>query len=745
MTETLQKKPNHLIQEKSPYLLQHAYNPVEWYPWGDEAIARARAENKPILVSIGYSTCHWCHVMEKESFSNPAVAAVMNEHLINIKIDREERPDVDKIYMSAVTAMIGSGGWPLNVFLTPDLRPFFGGTYFPPEDRFGTTGWSNLVKRIHEVWTNTESREKMLASAADLTAYLRETLGGVTQKAEGSEAGKAPEALSAAITESTAKAILDVYDPHLGGFGSAPKFPMPVYHNFLQATQTGANLEASHHSLRAMAKGGIFDHLGGGFHRYSTDGRWHVPHFEKMLYDNAQLAFNYLNAFVLTREPVFERVARQTLDYLLRDMTHPQGGFYSAEDADSLPPELAGKVIDDTHEHRTEGAFYVWEAKEIAEIAGAEAGKIFSYHYGVADMGNVREDPHGELIGKNVLFEARTAAETAAQFSKNESEIEKILADARAKLFQKRASRPRPHLDDKIIASWNGLAISAFARAYQVLEDERYLAAAKKAGDFLWNEMVDLPNGQLYRRWRDGERKIKGIADDYAFAAQGYLDLYEADFNEQDLRRAVQLCQDLNERFFDPIDGGYYMTEPSHDPNLLIRTKEDYDNVEPSASSVACGTLLRLSEMTGRGDFVDAAEKTFHHFAPTLNNHPRAMPQLAMALDFRMKNSCQIILMGDKGATDTQAMLRAIRALPVFSKTVLLIDNSKFQQELARTLPYLAGFKREGNRATAYVCVNQACRLPTTDPQALAQAIGAQSNGAAGAAANAIPEARKLR
>ncbi len=722
MNDTVLQKSNRLINEKSPYLLQHAHNPVEWYPWGEEAFERARKENKPILLSIGYSTCHWCHVMEKESFSNPEIAAMMNERLISIKIDREERPDIDKVYMTAVTAMTGSGGWPLNVFLTPDLKPFFGGTYFPPGDRWGRSGWTNLVQRISETWANPEGYRKLIESAEGLSQHLQEYLNNSAQG----------EDLETNLADEAFRSLELVHDPDHGGFGGAPKFPMPVYHNFLQtyyARNKGSSngkkaLQISLLTLRSMAQGGIYDQIGGGFHRYSTDAEWRIPHFEKMLYDNAQLAVNYLNAYAISRDTLFERTARQTLDYLLRDMTHPKGGFYSAEDADSLPPELARKAPDQTYEHKSEGAFYLWGYQEIFDALGKESGEIFSYRYGVGEKGNAKEDPLGEFTNKNIFYVAHSVQEAADKLSKTAAQIESSLDDSRNEIFQLRSLRPRPQLDDKILTSWNGLAISAFAKAYQILADEKYLSAAQSAARFVWAEIYDSANRQLFRRWRDNDRKVKAVSDDYAFMAQGFLDLYEADFNAEWLMSAVQLTEDLNRRFFDAERGGFFMTEAGHDPNLLVRSKEDYDNVEPSASSIACMNLLRLAQMTGREDFSKTAEQTLKYFSRTMKEQPRAMPQMIVALDFWMNKPYQIIILGNKNASDTNALLREIRSRWIPNKILLLIDSQKTQELLSKSFPFLAELKRHQGKATAYICVNQACQLPITDAAGVAGILG---------------------
>src|SRR5437016_2397866 len=484
---------NRLAHEKSPYLLQHAHNPVDWYSWGEEAFAKARQENKPIFLSVGYSTCHWCHVMAHESFENEEVAAIMNREFVNIKVDREERPDVDRVYMTFVQATTGGGGWPMSVWLTPDLKPFVGGTYFPPEDRYGQPGFKKVLERIATAWK--ENHDKIVEQGANIVAALRESQSAAT--AEGK--------IDAASLDAAYKQLDSSYDPREGGFGNAPKFPRPVTLNFLTRfygrdpkSESGKQaLEMTLFTLRKMAAGGMHDHLGGGFHRYSVDRYWHVPHFEKMLYDQAQLATAYLDAFQIGQDRQYADVARDILDYVARDMTSKEGGVFSAEDADSVVPDNPVK--------RAEGAFYVWGQKEIDAALGASA-EIFNFHYAVKSEGNVPSggDPHGEFTGKNILIELGSLAATAKHFGKEETEIRALLAGARAKLFELRAERPRPHLDDKIITAWNGLMISAIARAAQVLGDAAYLETATEAAKFLRSQLYDPSRKVLFRNYREG-------------------------------------------------------------------------------------------------------------------------------------------------------------------------------------------------------------------------------------------------
>lgn len=698
-------KPNRLAREKSPYLLQHAHNPVDWYPWGEEAFARARKENKPIFLSIGYSTCHWCHVMEKESFSKPEIAAVMNKYFVSIKVDREERPDVDEIYMTAANAAGWGGGWPLSVWLTPELKPFFGGTYFPPDARFGRPGFKQILEQVAEVWKT--KREELRSDAARLATALKQQT-----QVEGRSGPLNPEALDNGFA-----GYRDSFVASKGGFGGAPKFPMPVNHNFLlryyARSKDKKALEMVAHTLKEMAKGGIYDQIGGGFHRYATDDKWHIPHFEKMLYDNAQIAVNYLEVYQITKEPEFAQTARGILDYVLRDMTHPEGGFYSAEDADSLPADGASE--------KKEGAFYVWQKDEILKILGKEVGEIFSFRFGVEEGGNAESDPQGEFKGKNILYLAHTLPETARKFKKSEAEVGKILYGARLRLFASRAARPRPHLDDKILSDWNGLMISAFARAAQILDDPKYLRAAEKSARFirsrLYEEKEKEKEHRLYRRWREGERNVPGLAVDYVLLTQGLIDLYEASFDAGWLEWAVQLSEAQLKLFYDP-KGGFYQTAIGHDPNLLLRTMEDSDNVIPAASSVAALNFLRLSQFTDRKDFREAAQMSLARFGAQMKQQPRSLPQMLVALDYALSKPTQIVIAGDPNSSDTKAMLKAVHERFIPNKIILLAGQS-----LASSIPFLKRLSPVNGKATAYVCENYACKLPTNDVLVLAQQL----------------------
>ncbi|MCU1262320.1 MAG: hypothetical protein JWO80_5205 [Bryobacterales bacterium] len=677
---------NRLAHEKSPYLLQHAHNPVDWYAWGPEAFERARAENKPIFLSIGYSTCHWCHVMERESFENDAIAAILNQHFVSIKVDREERPDIDRIYMAYVQAATGSGGWPMSVWLTPDLHPFVGGTYFPPADRYGRPGFPAILERIATAWR--DERPRIVEQSALI-------LDRIAASAALPVAGApSPDALDSAFNY-----FRRTFDSRLGGFGQAPKFPRPVIYNFLlryhARTGNAEALEMTLQTLRAMSRGGMNDHLGGGFHRYSVDEYWFVPHFEKMLYDQAQLAISYTEAFQITHDEAFAREARRILDYVLRDMTHPEGGFYSAEDADSATDP-------DRPREKSEGAFYIWSKEEIEQVAGPLAARYFRYRYGVEDGGNVHNDPHEEFAGRNILFEAHTVEETAHHFDAPVDEARRVLDNASLALFVARAARPRPHLDDKILTSWNGLMISAFARAGAALDEPRYTAAARRAADFIRTNLM--PDGTLLRRFREGDAAIPAFLDDYAAFTQALLDLFATSFDARDLALAIQLAERQSELFEDQENGAFFNSSAGGS-DVVLRMKEEYDGAEPSANSIAAMNLLRLARITGRADFQASADRTLHAFASRINEAPFAVPQMVAAFAYSLSAPKQVVIAGE-GAAE---MLRAFhsRFLP---DHVLLAATPA----LAAIAPATAELVAIEGKPTAYVCENYLCHLPTT-------------------------------
>jgi uncharacterized protein YyaL (SSP411 family) len=671
---------NRLAREKSPYLLQHAHNPVDWYPWGEEAFEKARREDKPIFLSVGYSTCHWCHVMERESFESEEIAGVLNQYFVPIKVDREERPDVDRLYMLFVQASTGSGGWPMSVWLTPTRKPFFGGTYFPPDNRFGRPGFKHILERLAQAWR--EDRARVEESSAQVVEQLREY--GSLGAAE-SEAG--PEVLERAF-----QAFRRMFDARLGGFGHAPKFPRPSIHNFLvryyAASGNEEALEMVLTTLREMVKGGMNDQIGGGFHRYSVDENWFVPHFEKMLYDQAQLATSYLEGFQITRDGQYAVAARNIFTYLLRDMTDPDGGFYSAEDADSAAD--AAKPNE-----KGEGAFYVWRQSEIEAALGPATAAKFCHRYGVAEGGNVEEDPHGEFRGVNILYQAHPV-ET--------EEDRRELKAAGAKLLEIRARRPRPLRDDKILSAWNGMMISSLAKAAQILGDAAYAQAARAAIDFLHRHLWDAERQILRRRFREGESAIDGFLDDYAYVGLALLDLYETTFEARDFAWAVQLAERALALFEDTGRGGFFSTP---DDGALLRLKDDYDGAEPSGNSGMALLLLRLSRMTDREDFRVAAERTLRAFASRMQEAGTGVPQMLVAQSLALAKPREIVLAGPAADPAMHAMLASIRRRFLPNTVVMRAEQS------ARPMPAIGG------APTAYVCENFACNLPVTDVVAL--------------------------
>ena len=681
---------NRLASEKSPYLLQHKDNPVDWYPWGPEAFAKAKAEDKPILLSIGYSTCHWCHVMEHESFSVPAVAEVMNRNFVCVKLDREERPDVDKVYMTAVQALTGQGGWPLNAFLTPDLKPFYGGTYFPPDSRWGRPGWPQLLERLASLW-----RERRPDIEKDAASLARSVAGYATGAAPESRA--VPPASALAAAESALRAGYDTED---GGFGGAPKFPMPANLRFLLRRPSGMETPSAHdmavETLRKMTRGGIFDQLGGGYSRYSTDGAWRIPHFEKMLYDNGQLLECLADAVEKTNDPELRRALDRTIEYLARDLKAPGGAFFSAEDADSLPE-------DSPDGHKREGAFYLWEKSELDRLLGKDAA-AFAARYGVVEGTNAIADPHGEFVGKCVLYDADPSAMSEAAAS-----------EARAKLLARRARRPRPSLDDKVLTSWNGLAIAGLSRAHAVTGDPRPLELARGAAAFVRKELSEHGGKTLWRRWRDGDRKVAGMADDYANMAWGLLELHAASFDPEPLAWAADLAEAAVARF-SAVGGGVHMTAVGEGSELFARSIEDHDGVEPAPSSVLSEACLRLFSLTGRPGLRAFARGTLERFAPQLAERPLGLPFLLVALERALGADRSLILAGVDlpGGAELVAAARAR-----FRPSLVVAGFRRADKEaFARVVPHAEGMVVDA-RARAYLCESGACGVPVVDPAEL--------------------------
>ena len=695
---------NRLIHEKSPYLLQHAHNPVDWYPWGDEAFQKAMEENKPVFLSVGYSTCHWCHVMEHESFENAGIAEYLNSNFVSIKVDREERPDIDRVYMNYVQATTGSGGWPMSVWLTPAGRPFLGGTYFPPENRYGRPGFPLLLERITKAWR--EEPDKIAASASNVMAELE-------RLAKPPDGRLDPQS---STLESAFFAWRRSFDSQLGGFGSAPKFPRPVIFNFLLRyySRTGNEeaLEMTLTTLKAMANGGMNDQLGGGFHRYSVDEYWFVPHFEKMLYDQAQIGVSLIESYQITRDETLAAEARRVFDYVLRDMTDPAGGFFSAEDADSVAdPERPEK--------KAEGAFYIWSADEIAAAGNEAAVRYFNYYFGVEPDGNVRSDPHGEFTGRNILFRAHTFEEAAHHFDRPLEEVTAAISELAQTLFRKRKGRVRPHLDDKVLTAWNGLMISALAKAGAALGEERYAAAANRAATFLGGRMWNPEKRELLRRYRKNDAAIGGFLDDYAFFAQGLLDLYEAQLDFRSLQLAIDLSDRALELFADRENGGLFATTEEGDARLPLRLKDEYDGAEPSGNSVAVLNLLRLERLTGRTELGDFARKTLRAYSERLAARPSALPQLLCALEFSLSTPQQIVLAGERETPETHAMLALIHSKFRPNQTILLVD-SESRDRISRWKDGSFFTRPTDGGTAAYICENFVCNLPAANLDELA-------------------------
>ncbi len=697
---------NRLARERSPYLLQHAGNPVDWYPWGEEAFEKARRENKPIFLSIGYSTCHWCHVMEHESFESAEIAAVLNDGFVSIKVDREERPDVDRVYMTFVQSTTGSGGWPMTVFLTPELKPFYGGTYFPPASKWGRPGFIDLLGEIGRVWTH--DRARVDYASAELFDRLK-AVAGADGRAPVESTVAGPEALRDGVEQYAA-----AFDRRRGGFGDAPKFPRPSELLFLlrEHARTGADgpLEMVAGTLRAMALGGMRDHVGGGFHRYSVDGDWRVPHFEKMLYDQAQLVIAYLEAAQATGNEFFAAVAEDTLAYVVRDMRDKDGGFYSAEDADSVPPEGGAKK---------EGAFYVWSGAEIDALLGGDAD-VVRKRFGIEDGGNAPSDPHDEFGGQNILYTSQSIEDIGARTGRSADAIVAALGSARRVLFEARAKRPRPHLDDKVLTSWNGMMIAAFARAARTLPSRPdaadWLATARDAAAFIRSRLWNPGARTLLRRYRDGDASIDAYAEDYACLVWGLLELFQADGDPAWLEWATTLQARQDELFWDGQDGGWFSTT-GRDPSVLLRLKEDYDGAEPSASSVSVLNLLTLAHLTGEQAAHRQLERTLGRYGSKAGRAARAIPMMLAGLSAWHAGASQIVIVGEAGERDALAAAAARRYLP-FAIQIPVAPSE--QAALGARLPFVAAMKTVGGKAAAYVCRDFTCRQPVTTAEALA-------------------------
>jgi uncharacterized protein len=677
---------NRLVHETSPYLQQHAHNPVDWYPWGDEALGKAKAENKPVLLSIGYSACHWCHVMEKESFENEAIAALMNEKFVNIKVDREERPDLDEIYMNAVQMLTGRGGWPMTVFLTPEGKPFFGGTYFPPEDRHGMPGFPRILKAVAEAYHNRKN---------DVNQSVEQIHAAMSRLAR---VGESQRTFDPEIVVKSAERLAQAYDPEHGGFGQAPKFPNAgVYELYLRAyrhSQQPRFLQMIEHTLRAMAEGGIYDHLGGGFHRYSVDEKWLVPHFEKMLYDNAQLIRIYAEAYTVKREPLLKKVVEETGCYLVREMLSPEGGFYSTQDADS---------------EGEEGKFFVWTEDELEQLVGEQAAAIFARSYDVTEFGNFEK--------KNILHPVLTTQQVAALFKKDPGEVEKSLADTRKKLFKEREKRVKPFRDEKIIASWNGLALSGLAAAGRISDEPAFLDAARMTVGFVLSKMRR--DGFLLHVYKDGKAKLLAYLDDYAFMAAGLLDLYEATLERVYLDDARGLAETMVREFWDDEDGGFFYTGKSHE-ELISRTKPAFDGSVPSGNAIAAQVLLRLYSYDGNELYLKKAEKVLRIYYDAVEQQPFGFAHMLAALDFYLEKPKEIVIVGGAEDVVTQEFVSVVDALYLPNKTLQLIAPDTPPEKIPRLLE---GKGQIGGKPTAYVCHNYTCSPPVTEVAKLEELV----------------------
>ncbi|HEX8650286.1 MAG TPA: thioredoxin domain-containing protein [Pyrinomonadaceae bacterium] len=682
MTE--HKHTNRLAKETSPYLLQHADNPVDWFPWGEEALERARDENKPILLSIGYSACHWCHVMAHESFENEEIAKLMNENFINIKVDREERPDLDQIYMNAVQMMTGHGGWPMTVFLTPEGVPFYGGTYFPSEDRYNMPGFPRVLEGVAEAYR--AKPDDVTQTAVTMLTELRRM----------GQARESNEALSSGMLDAAYRGTARNYDPEHGGFGSAPKFPAPMGLEFLLRTHARTAqpeaLKMVLHTCRKMAEGGMYDQLGGGFHRYSTDARWLVPHFEKMLYDNALLSHHYLHVYQQTGDAFYRRISEETLDYVVREMTDERGGFYSTQDADS-----------EGHE----GKFFVWTPAEIKEALGEDDGALFCAYYDVTESGNFE--------GQNILHVSRTVEEVAKEAEVSVERLTEVLERGRRELFDVRERRVKPGRDEKVLTAWNGLMLASFAEASAILERGDYRDVAERNAQFVLDNLRR--DRLLLRTYKDGQARLNGYLEDYAFFADGLLALYEATGELRWLEEAIAITERMVEEFWDEREGGFFYTGKSHE-ELIVRSKDYMDNATPSGNSVAAEVLLRLAVLTGREDYSRKAVTILRLISDMIRRYPSAFGRALGALDFYLSNPKEIAIIGESGATDTHTLLGEVWKPYLPNKVV--VQSAEGDARAAEIIPLLRERTMIDGHATAYVCENYTCQQPVTSAVDLA-------------------------
>ncbi|UCE11872.1 MAG: thioredoxin domain-containing protein [Candidatus Thorarchaeota archaeon] len=690
-------KANRLIDEKSPYLLQHAYNPVEWYAWGDEAFNLAKKKDKPIFVSIGYSTCHWCHVMETESFEDDEVARLMNEAFVNIKVDREERPDIDKVYMSVAQMMTGRGGWPLTIIMTPDKIPFFAATYIPKDDRYGQLGMLSLVPRVQELWTS--QREEIESTGVQIAA----SLGQVEQSGDSSEL----------IVDDLAHGfnfLSDRFDIERGGFGSSPKFPTPHNLMFLlrhwKRTGDEYALRMVVKTLKEMRKGGIFDQVGFGFHRYSTDASWLLPHFEKMLYDQAMLIMAYSEAYHATGDKELGRVVEEVVTYVERDLMSPDGAFYSAEDADS---------------EGVEGKFYVWTEKDIREALEDDEFEVFREVFNIRPTGNFHDEATGEQSESNIPHITRSLSASAKSLGYELERVEELVESSRLALLAQREKRVRPHLDDKILTDWNGLMIAALAKASRITGVERYLRLAERSLDFVLSTLRE--DGRLSHRYREGESDILAFLDDYAFLIWGLLELYETTFNLEYLKLAVALNDEMLEHFWDPEGKGLFFSGNLAE-KLIARNKDAYDGAIPSGNSVAMFNLIRLARLLGRNEYEDRALEISRTFSATVRRAPGGFTMMLLAADFAIGPSYEIVIAGDPGSEDTRLMISTVRSVFLPNKVVLLRTGGEQSRHVTELASYTKFHEQVDGKATAHVCIDYNCKLPTTDASHMLNLLG---------------------
>jgi uncharacterized protein YyaL (SSP411 family) len=688
---------NRLINEKSPYLLQHAHNPVDWFPWGREAFEKAQSENKPIFLSIGYSTCHWCHVMEKESFEDKDVADLINDTFVSIKVDREERPDIDNVYMAVCQLMTNRGGWPLTIMMTPDRKPFFAATYLPKQNRFGQMGMLELISRIRELWG--KDVQKIRSSANEITkelVRLSHILPGE---------GMGETALHRAYEQ-----LLHNFDWQYGGFGVSPKFPSPHQLTFLLRywKRTGHEdaLTMVDKTLQAMHHGGIYDHVGYGFHRYATDQKWILPHFEKMLYDQALLSIAYTEAYQVKKREDYKRVTMEILEYVARDMTSPEGGFYSAEDADS---------------EGDEGKFYIWNEEEIRSLIPEEDVNHILKAFNVRREGNFTDEGSGLQTGKNVIHLGRSEAEIANGLNISTDKLIARINRTRRLLFDERKERIHPHKDDKILTDWNGLMIAAYSMASQVFDNEEYRDRAERAVTFIFEKLCDSEK-QLFHRFRGGEASIPAFLDDYAFLVWGLIELYEVSFEESYLQRALDLNNKLLQKFWDEKDGGFFFTADSSE-NILLRRKELYDGAIPSGNSIAMLNLLRLSRMTGNSELEEKAEQMGRLFSQSLSALPSAHTSMLAAVDFALGPSWETVIVGEPGADDTKEMIKVLRSQFTPNNVILFVPHKTKLSDITRIAYFTEKLSAIEGKSTAYVCRNYQCSLPTTDTEKMLQLL----------------------